>query len=83
MSDESNQADKELSFEQAMERLEKLVAELEGGDLPLERSLRIFEEGVRLVRFCSDRLHAAELRVRELEESPDGVRERSLDIEEE
>jgi exodeoxyribonuclease VII small subunit len=83
MSDESNQAEKELSFEQAMERLEKLVAELEGGDLPLERSLRIFEEGVRLVRFCSDRLHAAERRVRELEESPAGARERPLDIEEE
>jgi exodeoxyribonuclease VII small subunit len=82
MTDEPNQAENELSFEQAMERLEKLVAELEGGDLPLEQSLRIFEEGVRLVRSCSDRLHAAELRVRELEELPDGVRERSLDIEE-
>jgi exodeoxyribonuclease VII small subunit len=83
MTTERHPPEEELSFEQAMERLDKLVAELEGGDLPLEQSLRTFEEGVRLVRFCNDRLQAAELRVRELEESSEGVRERPLNIEEE
>ncbi len=82
MTAKERQPEEEFSFEEAMERLEKLVAELEGGDLPLEQSLRTFEEGVRLVRFCSDRLRTAELRVRELEESSEGIRERLLDVEE-
>ncbi len=82
MTAKERRPEEEFSFEEAMERLEKLVAELEGGDLPLEQSLRTFEEGVRLVRFCSDRLRTAELRVRELEELSEGVRERLLDVEE-
>ena len=83
MTSKERQPEEEFSFEEAMGRLERLVAELEGGDLLLEQSLRTFEEGVRLVRFCSDRLRTAELRVRELEESSEGVRERLLDVEEE
>jgi exodeoxyribonuclease VII small subunit len=83
MSAQRRRAEKEPAFEEAIERLEALVAELEGGDLPLEQSLKRFEEGVRLVRLCSDRLRTAEVRVRELEESSSGVRERELDVEEE
>jgi exodeoxyribonuclease VII small subunit len=83
MSGQRRKAEKEIGFEEAMDRLETLVAELEGGDLPLEQSLQRFEEGVRLVRFCTDRLRTAELRVKELDESFGGVRERPLDAEEE
>ena len=60
--------EKELGFEEAIERLESLVGELEGGDLPLEDSLKSFEEGVRLVRSCSARLQRAELRIQQLEQ---------------
>jgi exodeoxyribonuclease VII small subunit len=54
------------SFEESMRRLTQIVAELEGGDLPLERSLQLFEEGVRLARSAQDRLDKAERRVEEL-----------------
>lgn len=54
------------SFEEATRRLGQIVAELEGGDLPLERSLALFEEGVRLARAAEDRLDRAERRIEEL-----------------
>jgi exodeoxyribonuclease VII small subunit len=73
----------ELDFETALERLEGLVRELEGGELTLEESLARFEDGVGLVKLCSDRLRAAELRVKQLEAGPDGaLEERPLDGEE-
>ena len=75
-----SKAGKELPFEEALERLESLVSDLEGGDLALEDSLDKFEEGVKLVRRCSDRLKAAELRISELEASGDGARERPLAV---
>jgi exodeoxyribonuclease VII small subunit len=54
------------SFEESTRRLSQIVAELEGGDLPLERSLALFEEGVRLARAAEERLDRAERRVEEL-----------------
>ena len=51
------------SFESALASLEKIVRELERGDLPLERSLELFEEGVRLSRDCQERLNRAERRI--------------------
>jgi exodeoxyribonuclease VII small subunit len=56
----------EPSFEEATRRLSQIVAELEGGDLPLDRSLLLFEEGVRLARAAEERLDRAERRVEEL-----------------
>ncbi len=54
------------TFEDVMARLAKVVGELEAGDLPLERALVLFEEGVRLSRQGSDRLDRAEARIEEL-----------------
>ncbi len=54
------------SFEESTRRLSQIVTELEGGDLPLERSLALFEEGVRLARRAQERLDQAERRVEEL-----------------
>jgi exodeoxyribonuclease VII small subunit len=54
------------SFEADMARLTAIVEHLEGGELPLEESLRLFEEGVRLSRAAQARLDAAEKRVEEL-----------------
>ena len=71
----------ELRFEDALEQLEGLVGKLEGGDLGLEDALASFEEGVKLVRHCTERLRTAELRIRQLEESAEGPRERPLSLE--
>jgi exodeoxyribonuclease VII small subunit len=54
------------SFEESTRRLAKIVEQLEAGDLPLERSLELFEEGVKLAREAQERLDRAERRVEEL-----------------
>jgi exodeoxyribonuclease VII small subunit len=56
----------QASFEDAVKRLSEIVDLLENGSLPLEDSLRLFEEGVRLARASQTRLDAAERRVEEL-----------------
>jgi exodeoxyribonuclease VII small subunit len=53
----------EKKFETAMERLENIVESLESGELSLEDSLKIFEEGMNLVSFCSKKLEEAEQKV--------------------
>jgi len=72
----------ELPFEEALGQLEGLVDALEAGDLDLESSLRKFEAGVKLVRVCSERLKAAELRIQQLEAEVGEPGERPLDLEE-
>jgi exodeoxyribonuclease VII small subunit len=54
------------SFEAAIERLEELVLQLEGGDVPLEKSLTAFEEGRRLIAYCEQKLQAAEQVLKQL-----------------
>lgn len=51
------------SFESSLVKLEKIVRDLERGDLPLEESLKMFEQGVRLSRECQERLNEAERRI--------------------
>ena len=51
------------SFETALERLEHIVKALEDGELPLDDALELFEEGIRLSRFCHGKLEQAERRV--------------------
>ena len=63
MSDEQ-----ELSFEQAYARLEDIVTRLEAGDLSLDESVALYEEGQRLARRCGALLDTAELRVQQLNE---------------
>jgi exodeoxyribonuclease VII small subunit len=53
----------EKKFEAALARLEEIVQELEKGDLPLEQSLKLFEEGIKLSRICNSRLEEAERKV--------------------
>ncbi len=53
----------EKKFEAALARLEEIVKELETGELPLEQSLKLFEEGIKLSRICNKRLEEAERRV--------------------
>jgi exodeoxyribonuclease VII small subunit len=51
------------TFEASLEALEQIVRQLESGDLPLEKSLELFEQGIRLSRECQDRLSQAERRI--------------------
>ena len=51
------------NFESSLEELERIVRELERGDLPLEKSLELFEQGVKLSRACQERLSEAERRI--------------------
>lgn len=62
----------EKKFEKAMERLEEIVQNLEGGDLPLEDALKAFEEGMKLAKFCSLKLEEAQKKVTLLMEESGG-----------
>jgi exodeoxyribonuclease VII small subunit len=63
----------EKKFEAALARLEEIVKELETGDLPLEQSLKLFEEGIKLSRICNKRLEDAERRVEILLKNKNGT----------
>lgn len=60
------------TFEASLNELEGIVKKLEEGALPLEDSLKLFEDGVRLSRECRERLSAAERRIEVLTRGPDG-----------
>ncbi len=62
----------EITFEAAMARLEEIVRALEGGNAPLDASLALFEEGVSLVKFCNQKLDAAEQKVKILQRGENG-----------
>ena len=64
---------KEKSFEEAMARLEQIVRALEGGNVPLDESLTLYEEGVKLVKLCSTRLENAEKRIKILVDGGNGT----------
>ncbi|MGC9452808.1 MAG: exodeoxyribonuclease VII small subunit [Oceanipulchritudo sp.] len=64
---------KEPTFEEALEKLESLVASMESGDIPLAALVEKFEEGTRLVKACEERLKQAELKIEKLREESDSV----------
>ena len=65
-------AEKKLTFEQAMSRLDEIVSRMEAGEAPLEESLALFEEGTQLVHQCTSMLDQAELKVTKLTVSSEG-----------
>lgn len=67
-----SEAKTEMTFEQAMARLEQIVRSLEGGNVPLEDLIKLFDEGTALVKLCTERLDKAEEKVRILQ-NRDGV----------
>jgi exodeoxyribonuclease VII small subunit len=67
----------EITFESSLKELERIVEELEAGDLPLERSLELFEQGVKLSRECQKRLDEAERKVEILLKGADGTYSRA------
>ena len=60
------------SFENNMQRLEQIVRAMERGDVPLEESLKLFQEGTELVRTCNELLENAQLQVKKIMTAPDG-----------
>jgi len=63
-------SENDLSFEQAFAQLEEIVARLESGELTLEESVALYEQGQKLARLCGEMLDSAELRIQQL--SADG-----------
>ena len=63
---------KNIKFEEAIEKLDSIVSKLESGSVSLDESLALFEEGVGLIKLCNEKLDAAEQKVRILTESADG-----------
>ena len=75
MNDKSKE--KSLDFEKSLAKLENIIEALEDGDLPLNESIKTFEEGVKLTKHCQERLTKAELKIQKLLEKDDGT----LDLE--
>ena len=73
---------KEKQFEDAMKELEDIVKRLESGDLSLEESLKIFEEGIALSRYCFKKLEEAEKRVSILIKDEEGIKREPFESEE-
>ena len=63
----------QVTFEQALQRLEEIVRKMEHGDVELEQSLALFEEGIALSRHCAVRLNEADERIAVLMKKADGV----------
>lgn len=61
-----------MSFEDALKELETIVRQLEQGDVELEQSIAIYERGAELKKHCEARLKAAELKVEQIVQGPDG-----------
>ena len=65
--------EKELSFEDALNQLQEIVNSLETGQLTLDESLAKFEEGIRLSRFCNEKLMVTQQKVQKLVEKDDNI----------
>lgn len=72
---EKIQINGELTYEKAMERLAGIVGTLDSGKLSLDESVKLFEEGARLAKFCDGCLKNAELRIKNLSEEPENTEE--------
>lgn len=66
------EANSELSFEEAMERLEQIVSKLENGDVPLEAAIELFQEGMKLSQLCGGKLEQIERKIEVLIETEQG-----------
>ncbi|MDR3240381.1 MAG: exodeoxyribonuclease VII small subunit [Clostridiales bacterium] len=66
-------AKKKLNFEQAMSRLEEVIAEMENSQTALERSIELYREGAELSLLCAERLSAAEKEITVLQRTTEGV----------
>jgi len=68
------------SFESSLEKLEEIVGKLEEPDLPLDKSLKLFEDGIKQARFCESRLGEAEGKVEKLIQDNEAFKKEPLDL---
>lgn len=68
----------ELSFEEAMLRLESIVSKLENGDVPLETAIELFQEGMKLSQLCGGKLEQVESKIELLVESENGFQKKTF-----
>jgi exodeoxyribonuclease VII small subunit len=65
-------AERNFNLEEAMQRLEEIVSQLENEKLPLEKSLKLYEEGVKLASKCANELEVAKRKIQILQQGKDG-----------
>lgn len=71
-------ANNEISFEEAMEQLEKIVERLESGDVPLETAIELFQEGMKLSQLCGGKLEQVERKIELLIETEQGFQKKAF-----
>ena len=74
-------AEKNIDFEKSLERLETIVNEMEGGELPLEQMIGHFEEGSKLVTLCSKKLTEVEQKIEKLVKKGNGLESEPFETE--
>ncbi|GGG56849.1 MULTISPECIES: exodeoxyribonuclease VII small subunit [Paenibacillus] len=72
------EAANELSFEEAMEQLEQIVEQLESGDVPLEKAIDLFQQGMKLSQLCGGKLEQVEKKIELLIESEQGFQKKTF-----
>ena len=76
----SEKKDEPKSIEEIFERLESIISNLESGDIPLDKSLALFEQGITLAETCRVQLNAAEQKVQELMKDKGGLVDKEDDL---
>ncbi|CAM3242247.1 MULTISPECIES: exodeoxyribonuclease VII small subunit [Brevibacillus] len=71
----------DMQFEEAMKRLEEVVQRLEEGDIPLEESIHLYQEGVTLSRICGQKLEAIEAKITQLVEEDGQLKQKAFRVE--
>lgn len=73
-------AEKKVSFEEAMEQLENIVLQLENGDVALEKSIDLFQEGMKLSSLCSQKLEQVEKKIEMLIEEDGTIKKKDFQL---
>ncbi len=74
--------EQELNFEQAMDRLEEIVSELENGDVPLEKAIDLFQQGMKLSQVCGSKLEEVERKIEMIVEEDGELRKKPFQSDE-
>ncbi len=74
----SEQLQDNISFEEALERLELIVSQLENGDVPLEKAIELYQEGMQMSSLCSGKLKQVEAKIEMLIETEQGIQTKAF-----
>lgn len=66
---------KDMTLEQAMKKLDEITAKMSDSNLQIDKSIKLYEEGIELVKFCDEKLKAAELKITQLTDGDDNENE--------